>query len=93
MRCNIFTCFLLLLSILSNLSDGFAQTAPGKYWVRFTDKENSPYSLSQPEAFLSPKCVERRIAQGIVFDVLDLPVNPSYIDQVLAIGPGILHHR
>ncbi|MFM7729035.1 MAG: S8 family serine peptidase, partial [Flavobacteriales bacterium] len=77
------------LSVCSLLS----QTAPGKYWIRFTDKDNSAYSLSRPQEFLSAKCIDRRIAQGIGFDELDLPVNQPYIDQVLAMGPGILHHR
>ena len=70
-----------------------AQTAPGKYWVRFTDKSNSPYSLSRPEEFLSSKCIERRDRLSLGFDELDLPVNQTYIDQVLAMGPGLLHHR
>jgi len=70
-----------------------AQTAPGKYWVRFTDKSNSPYSLSRPEEFLSSKCIERRDRLSLGFDELDLPVNQTYIDQVLSMGPGLLHHR
>jgi subtilisin family serine protease len=79
----------LFLGVCSLLS----QTAPGKYWIRFTDKDNSAYSLSRPQEFLSAKCIDRRMAQGIGFDVLDLPVNQSYIDEVLSMGPGILHHR
>jgi len=90
---NSLPCFVLILSIFSNLSDAFAQTAPGKYWVRFTDKDDSPFSLSHPEAFLSPKCVERRIRLGLGFDERDIPVNQAYIDEVLSLGPGILHHR
>ena len=65
-----------------------AQTAPGKYWVRFTDKNNSPYSLSRPEEFLSWKCIGRRNRLGLGFDERDIPVNESYITQVLALGPG-----
>jgi hypothetical protein len=60
-----------------------AQTAPGKYWIQFTDKDGSPYSLSNPGEFLSQACIDRRIKQGIGFDELDLPVNPQYISEVL----------
>jgi hypothetical protein len=61
----------------------FAQTAPGKYWVQFSDKNNSPYSVENPHEFLSDVCIERRIRQGIGFDELDIPVNDHYIQQVL----------
>ena len=70
-----------------------SQTAPGKYWVRFTDKNNSPYSISRPEEFLSWKCIGRRDRLGIGFDERDLPVNPDYISQVLEMGAVSLHHR
>ena len=70
-----------------------AQTAPGKYWVRFTDKNNSPYSISRPEEFLSWKCIGRRDRLGIGFDERDLPVNPDYIAQVLNTGAVSLHQR
>lgn len=86
----------LLLVILVCLLAGtscFAQTAPGKYWVRFTDKNNSPYSVSRPEEFLSWKCIGRRDRLGIGFDERDLPVNPDYIEQVLNVGDVSLHHK
>lgn len=90
-------CYLKFLIVgfclFCGVASALAQTAPGKYWIRFADKANSVYSLSRPEEFLSSKCVERRIAQGIGFDELDLPVNQEYIDAVLSMGPGILHHR
>lgn len=79
--------------LLMNDTGVVAQTAPNKYWIRFTDKLQSPYSLSRPQEFLSEKCVERRINLGIGFDELDLPVNENYITQVLSMGPGVLHHK
>ena len=69
------------------------QTAPDTYWVQFTDKQNTPYSLDQPEDFLSPRAIARRVAQGIPFDALDLPVDPAYIDAVLAMGDVQLVNR
>ncbi len=64
----------------------FAQIAPIKYFIQFTDKNNSPYNLSNPLDFLSQKSLNRRANQGYVLDNRDLPVNPSYIDSVLAAG-------
>ncbi len=71
----------------------YAQTAPGKYWIKFTDKNNSPYSLSQPLEFLSQKTIDRRIRNGVALDSTDLPVNQNYIDAVLNSGPCWLHHK
>lgn len=77
---------LLLLFVLALSADASAQTAPAAYWVQFTDKANTPYSLSEPEVFLSPRALERRARQGIAVDALDLPVDPAYIQQLLAAG-------
>lgn len=53
-----------------------------KYWVKFTDKEGSPYTLSNPSEYLSPKSILRRTTYNIPLDASDLPVNPSYVSQV-----------
>lgn len=60
---------------------------PGiKYAVYFKDKANSPYSITQPEKFLSARALERRDKAGIKVDESDLPVNPAYIKQVTDLG-------
>lgn len=71
----------------------FAQTAPDTYWVQFSNKDNTPYSLSQPEQFLSARALARRQAQGTALDELDLPVDPTYIAAVLATGEVELINR
>lgn len=71
----------------------YAQTAPDTYWVQFTDKDDTPFSLSQPEQFLSQRAMDRRAAQGIAYDALDLPVDPAYIAAVLATGEVQLLNR
>ncbi len=43
------------------------------YWVAFTDKKNTPYSLSAPEEYLSERAIQRRGKQNIAIDSLDLP--------------------
>lgn len=61
------------------------------YRVTFTDKNNTPYSLSSPSAFLSARALARRATQGIAIDSADLPVDASYVDSVLALTGGKLH--
>ncbi len=83
-------CSLLLFCIVFTLSAA-AQTEY-YFYVQFSDKNNSPYSLSNPSAYLSARAIERRNTFGISCDSTDLPVNPSYINQMSL--PGIkLHSR
>jgi serine protease AprX len=62
------------------------------FQITFTDKNNTPYSLSSPLAYLSARSVARRAAQGIAIDSTDLPVNASYIDTVLTLAAGSVFH-
>ena len=68
-----------------------AQLSPDKYWVKFTDKNDSPYSIEHPEEFLSARAMQRRVNQGIAIDELDIPVNPSYIQSVKDIGVSVIY--
>lgn len=68
-----------------------AQTAPGKYWIQFTDKNNSPYQISQPLDYLSQRAVDRRSNQNIPVNLNDLPPNPAYLDSLTAYGVQILN--
>nr|NQU88868.1 hypothetical protein [Bacteroidota bacterium] len=86
------------MRILISLSVAFlltmvtsAQVAPDKYWVRFTDKNNSPFSIDNPEEFLSQQAIDRRIAQGISVVENDLPVNAPYIAAVVSTGATLLN--
>ena len=54
-----------------------------KYWVQFTDKHNTPFSVNRPEEFLSQRALQLRQKYRIPIDEMDLPVNASYIQQVL----------
>ncbi len=76
----------MLFFAISSFCFTQAQSSYNTYFIQFKDKSNSPYSFSQPEQFLSPKSIERRIRTGVGFDSLDIPVNTSYIQQVLQQG-------
>lgn len=62
-----------------------------KYVVYFKDKNNSPYSISDPSQFLSPKAIERRTKQNISISETDLPVTPDYLDSLTAKGAQVLY--
>ena len=83
--------FLPLFVLVLLFSMGQSQIAPNKYFVKFTDKSNSPYSIDNPSAFLSQRAIDRRIKQNIPVEVSDLPVNPSYLAGVAATGATILN--
>lgn len=82
-----FTCLLFLM--LFNPAQ--SQVAPNKYWIQFTDKDNSEYSLTQPEEFLSSRAIERRNRYNIPLTNEDLPVNQTYIDSINKMGFKILN--
>lgn len=78
--------------LLGALLMGFQQIAAQNYfWIGFTDKNNSEYSLDNPGAYLSERAIERRIRQSIPIDSLDLPVNQNYIDSVLSLKAEFIH--
>lgn len=56
--------------------------------MRFSDKTNTPFSIDNPSDYLSDRAIARRERQGIAIDELDLPIDPAYIEAVLAI-PGV----
>lgn len=80
----------LLFSVVMTVGS-IAQVAPGKYWVKFTDKNDSPYSIDNPSEYLSQRALDRRAAHGIVIVENDLPVNPQYIETVKETG-AIIHN-
>ena len=79
----------LVFSLITLIS--FSQVAPNKYWVKFTDKNDSPYSINNPGEFLSQRALDRRTAQGIAIYENDLPVNPAYVQGVSDEGAVILN--
>jgi hypothetical protein len=56
------------------------------YWFQFDSKVSTPYSLNEPENYLSIRAIERREKGGIAIDSTDLPVNPEYLDSLGALG-------
>ncbi|MBC8457349.1 MAG: hypothetical protein H8D67_05060, partial [Deltaproteobacteria bacterium] len=75
--------FLLFLAVT-------AQIAPNKYFVEFTNKCNSPFSIDRPWEFLSQRALDRRAISGIEIELNDLPVTPDYVEEVSLIGVDVI---
>ncbi|HQQ94493.1 MAG TPA: S8/S53 family peptidase [Bacteroidia bacterium] len=85
---------LLTLCYFLLLQTGFVlqcHAQQNKYWVRFNTKNGTPYSTSNPSAFLTQRSIDRRTAYNIPVVQSDLPVNPSFVGQVDNI-PGVTVH-
>lgn len=82
---------LILCSNYTIAQQLFENTAPYKYRIVFTDKNNSPYRINAPSEFLSLKAIERRTKHGIPVTENDIPVNPAYIDSIVACGARVFH--
>lgn len=83
--------FPLLFLILPFIS--LSQNDTIKFWIKFTDKNNTPYSINLPEEFLSERAINRRNIQNIPIQLNDIPVNQSYIDSVLNSGNFYLQNK
>ncbi|NOR87166.1 MAG: serine protease, partial [Bacteroidales bacterium] len=68
---------LSLFSILVQSQDVF------KFAIHFTDKDHTPFSIHQPEEFLSQRSIDRRAKFNIGYVEADLPIDPVYIQDVL----------
>ena len=71
---------LLLVSVFAGLrgrAGGGAGHRSGRHLVYFRDKTGTPFSVTQPQAFLSARALARRTRQGIAVLPRDLPVNAS----------------
>lgn len=76
-----------VLLVISTLN--ITTQAQDKYFVKFKDKNNSPYSIENPSEFLSQRSIERRTKQGISITTNDLPVNPDYLQQIKNTGASV----
>jgi len=88
---------LLVLFSFAAMGNLFAQPAtsapvaelPGFYWVTFKDKAGTPFSVKNPEDFLSQKALDRRKKTDTPVTAQDLPVNPKYVAQLQNSGATI----
>ncbi len=69
----------------------FCANAQNKYFIEFTNKDGTPFSIDNPHEFLSARSIERRVKQNIAITYDDLPVNPAFIETLNTNGAKILY--
>ena len=82
----------LFLGTLASLNAQAPDSVLNFYWASFSDKDGSPYSVDEPEAYLSQRAIERRERLNIPVSQQDFPPNPDYLKGLEAAG-GHVHHR
>lgn len=70
---------------------GHSHAQTNRYVVFFQDKAGTPYSLSNPSAFLSARALERRNKNQVHVTPEDLPVTPAYVDNLRNAGATVLY--
>ncbi|HEY2721189.1 MAG TPA: S8 family serine peptidase [Chitinophagaceae bacterium] len=80
----------VLLACSASLLIHHANAQFTRYIVKFKDKNGTPYTLSNPLAYLSQRSIDRRVRYGLSVDSTDLPVNPTYITEVKNVPNVIL---
>ncbi len=82
---------LLTILIIGLILSSNAQVGPDRYYIQFTDKNDSPYSIDNPGEYLTQRALDRRTRQGIEITENDIPVNQAYIEGVRSFGVEILN--
>ena len=59
------------------------------YRIYLHDKANTPYSIEQPQNFLSQRCLDKRARYNIPVTEEDLPVNPAYLHEIGQASPQL----
>ncbi|HXA02718.1 MAG TPA: S8 family serine peptidase [Cytophagaceae bacterium] len=73
---------IVLASVFFLLFFYHSEAQQKKYLIYFTDKNNSPFTITNPGQFLSSRAIQRRTKQGISIKSRDLPVNQAYVDSI-----------
>ena len=78
-----------LLWLFLGLSVALFAQSPTCYRIYLSDKNNTPYSIDNPSEFLSQRAIDKRARFNIPITEQDLPVNPQYKQQILALHAEI----
>ncbi|WMJ74321.1 S8 family serine peptidase [Cytophagaceae bacterium ABcell3] len=82
---------LLLFFLLLTVTFPVWSQSYRKHVIRFSNKEGTPYSVFEPEEFLSERAIDRRDKYNIPITEDDLPVNPAYCDSIRSTGASLLY--
>lgn len=76
---------LSLIWFVLGLAVSLCGQTPTCYRVYLSDKSNTPYSINNPSAYLSQRAIDKRMRFSIPITEQDLPINPQYKQQILAL--------
>lgn len=82
--------YLSLISLIVFTLSTVAQSTGSAYIIKLKDK-GTAFSLSEPNAYLSERAIERRLLQEIPLTESDLPVNPNYLNSLRQEGAQIFY--
>jgi hypothetical protein len=71
----------LILAVFSSIC-GFSQQQDA--WVYFNSKADVDFYLANPLEMLTQRSIDRRTAQGIALDFMDVPIDQANVDLVAA---------
>ncbi|MEL6805990.1 MAG: serine protease, partial [Bacteroidota bacterium] len=86
------TRYFLLIALLTGFvlstyaQEETSEEPKGLYLISLADKEGTPYSVDEPEAFLSERSLERRRKHNTEVTEADLPTSPRYEKEILGMG-------
>lgn len=69
----------------------WAWSQQNRYVVTFSSKQGTPFSVQEPERFLSAKALQRRVRNEVLVTADDLPVNPDFVRQLRAAGVDVYY--
>jgi serine protease AprX len=78
-------------TILALIFCFYQANAKYTFWVVFTDKDSSHFTLDNPSEFLNENALQRRIFFGIPIDITDIPVPDFYLQRVKSLDADIQH--
>lgn len=64
-----------------------------RYIIQLKDKRGTPYTISNPSAYLSRKAIERRVRHKIPIDSTDLPISAAYLDSLRSVPNVIILNK
>ncbi|WP_026951527.1 S8 family serine peptidase [Algoriphagus mannitolivorans] len=80
------------ISLALILLFGFHAEAQNRYAVYLKYKPQSGFTLANPQAYLTPKAIQRRQKEKLAIDSLDLPVSEKYIELLRKSSNHILYN-
>ncbi|MDB5262108.1 MAG: type sorting protein [Adhaeribacter sp.] len=85
-------CLWLFVVCMGEAAAQSGSTAQARnHLIYFKNKEQSPYSLDNPQQYLSERAITRRYKQQINLSKRDLPVNPAYTAGLKGKGAAVLY--